>query len=301
MSADERDLELPRAGAPEPDLSRRRFAGLLAGAVGAAALAGVPGVLRAQESEEPAEEAEAPEPYPEEPPRKFGMSIDLDLCTACGACVVACRTENNVPCTGPDPQREGTGIFWMNLLPAAEEDQFGEQADETLPLPCQHCEDAPCVKVCPVNATYQTDEGIIAQIHDRCIGCRYCEIACPYSVRHFNWGEPEWPESFRSFLNPDVATRPRGVVEKCTFCHHRIQDAQETARMEREVVSDAKLQKLTACAEACPAEAIVFGDLNDADSRVSRMHRSPRAFRLLENLGTKPKVVYLARDRREES
>jgi menaquinone reductase, iron-sulfur cluster-binding subunit len=297
MSGD-RELQ----AAKDSEISRRRFASLLAGAVGAAALTAVPRALRAQEApapEEPAEPEPPPEPYPEEPPRKWGMSIDLDLCTACGACVVACRTENNVPCTGPAEERQGTGIYWMNLLPAAEETQFGEQADETLPLPCQHCEDAPCVKVCPTNATYISDEGLVAQIYDRCIGCRYCMIACPYSVRHFNWGEPEWPDSFRSFLNPDVSTRPRGVVEKCSFCHHRIQSAQETFRLEREIVPDGELQKLTACAEACPAEAIVFGDLNDAESRVSRMHRSPRAFRLLESLGTKPKVVYLARDRRE--
>ena len=163
------------------------------------------------------------------------------------------------------------------------------------------CDDPPCVKVCPVGATYITDEGIVAQIYDRCIGCRYCQVACPYSVRQFNWGEPQWPASYRNYINPDVPTRPHGIMEKCTFCHHRIRRREEEARLAGEPLDDEALQRLTACAEACPAQAITFGDLNDPESKVSRLHRSPRAFRLLEHLGTKPKVVYLARDRREGS
>jgi molybdopterin-containing oxidoreductase family iron-sulfur binding subunit len=187
----------------------------------------------------------------------------------------------------------------MSLLPGGGEEDVGEHADETVPIPCMQCDDPPCVKVCPVGATYLTDEGITAQIYERCIGCRYCEVACPYSVRQFNWSTPEWPESFKSFLNPDVATRPRGVVEKCTFCHHRVQRAKEESRMANVPLADESLVHLTACSQACPAGAIVFGDLNDDESRVSMQHRSPRAFRLLEHLGTKPKVAYLARDRRE--
>ena len=232
------------------------------------------------------------------PQHRWGMAIDLDSCTACGACVVACRAENNVPCSGPDPERLGTGIYWMNLLPAGES-ELGERPGDTLPIPCMQCDDPPCIKVCPVNATYLTDEGITAQIYDRCIGCRYCEVACPYSVRQFNWGNPTWPETYKNFLNPDVATRPRGVVEKCTFCHHRIQSAKEEARLAGKPLADDTLVHLTACAAACPADAIVFGDLNDENSRVSMMHQSPRSFRLLEHLGTRPKVAYLARDRRK--
>ena len=170
---------------------------------------------------------------------------------------------------------------------------------ELLPTPCLHCENPPCVKVCPVNATYQNDEGLVATIYDRCIGCRYCEMACPYSRRYFNWSEPEWPESFKSFLNPDVATRPEGVIEKCTMCSHRIRDVKETARLEERELVDAELQKLPACAQSCPADAITFGDLADSTSLVSRLARNPRVFRLLEHLGTRPKVFYLARDRRE--
>ena len=125
-------------------------------------------------------------------------------------------------------------------------------------------------------------------------------LACPYSRRYFNWKEPEWPESYRNFLNPDVATRCEGVVEKCTFCHHRIRRADEEARREERPLVDADVQHLTACAQSCPAQAIVFGDLHDEESLVSRQSRSPRAFRLLEHIGTKPKVTYLAKDRREE-
>jgi menaquinone reductase, iron-sulfur cluster-binding subunit len=153
--------------------------------------------------------------------------------------------------------------------------------------------------VCPVNATYQNDEGLVAMVYDRCIGCRYCELACPYSVRFFNWTEPEWSEEHKNLLNPDVSTRPEGVVEKCTFCSHRLRKTKEEARLEGRELVDGELRKLTACAQACPAEAIVFGDLADEKSQVSRLSRSPRVFRLLEHLGARPKVFYLSRDRRE--
>ena len=226
---------------------------------------------------------------------RWGMAIDLDRCTGCGACVVACRTENNVPTLGPDPELRGAEITWMTLLEP--ETPRGPSGD-MLPLPCMQCDNPPCVKVCPVNATYQTAEGIVAQVWDRCIGCRYCQVACPYSRRYFNWVEPDRPESYLSALNPDVATRPKGVVEKCTFCTHRIRRVEEQARVEERTLEDRDVHRLTACAEACPAEAIVFGDLHDETSEVSRQSASPRAFRLLEHLGTRPKVTYLAKDRR---
>lgn len=266
-----------------------------------ATLASAAGILpqESEETEVEAEEEEPREPIPWEATRdghtpRWGMVIDLDKCTACGGCVTACRTENNVPMTGPDPAALGTTISWMDLLPRATPE--GDAADllELLPTPCMHCEDAPCTKVCPVGATYQDEEGIVAQIWDRCIGCRYCQVACPYSRRSFNWKEPEFPDSFKSFLNPDVATRPEGVVEKCTFCHHRIRDKKAEVRREGRPLEDSDFQTLPACAADCPADAIIFGDLDEPGSRVAHLADSPRAFRRLEYLGTKPKVSYLS-------
>ena len=223
---------------------------------------------------------------------KWGMAIDLDLCSGCGACVVACHVENNVPFCGDDPAKIGAEINWMSMLP------MGEGKEKTLaPLPCMHCENPPCVKVCPVNATFQNEEGIVAQVWDRCIGCRYCQTACPYSRRYFNWTEPSFPGTYQQALNPDVATRPRGVVEKCTFCVHRIRTLRETVRAEDREITDEDVQFLPACAQSCPTEAIIFGDLNDPESLVSRLAESPRAQRLLEHLGTKPKVFFLGKER----
>jgi menaquinone reductase, iron-sulfur cluster-binding subunit len=166
-----------------------------------------------------------------------------------------------------------------------------------LPIPCMHCDRPECAKVCPVGATYRTDEGIVAQIWDRCIGCRYCMIACPYSRRYYNWSAPTWPDAQASSANPDVAMRPAGVVEKCTLCQHRIRARYERARLDDEPVSDADLRRLPACAATCPTEAITFGDLDDQTSALAQLARSPRAVRLLDHLGSGPKVFYLRRNR----
>jgi molybdopterin-containing oxidoreductase family iron-sulfur binding subunit len=223
------------------------------------------------------------------------MAIDLDLCSGCGACVVACHVENNVPCTGDDPRLQGTEIDWMTMLPMS---NAGGAADNGLfPMPCMHCENPPCVKVCPVNATYQNDEGIVDQIYDRCIGCRYCMNACPYSRRYFNWTEPSFPEAYQQALNPDVSTRPHGVVEKCTFCVHRVRRVKEDARADDRKVTDEDVQFLPACSQSCPTQAIIFGDLNDPQSLVSRMASNPRSYRLLEHVGTKPKVYFLGKNK----
>jgi menaquinone reductase, iron-sulfur cluster-binding subunit len=221
---------------------------------------------------------------------KWGMAIDLDSCSGCGACVVACHVENNVPFCGDEPRLAGTEINWMTMLSMGEPGK-----DQLLPVPCMHCEDPPCVKVCPVNATFQSDEGIVDQVWDRCIGCRYCQNACPYSRRYFNWTEPLYPGTHQQALNPDVATRPEGVVEKCTFCVHRIRKLREESRLVEKEITDEDVRFLPACAQSCPAEAIVFGDLNDPDSLVSRLAESPRAMRLLEHVGTKPKVFFLGK------
>ena len=227
--------------------------------------------------------------------RHWGMVIDLDRCSACNACSVACRQENNVPSYGPDPKLDGARPEWMSLLWQEPEATHG--LPTLLPLPCMHCADPPCVKVCPVGATYKDPDGITMQIWDRCIGCRYCMVACPYSRRSFNWTEPAWTPIEQQQLNPDVATRPLGVVEKCTFCHHRIQRASEEAALAGRDLTDAECQRLPACAAACPAAAITFGDLDDPDAKVAALAGSPRAIRLLEHLGTEPSVYYLEKDR----
>jgi molybdopterin-containing oxidoreductase family iron-sulfur binding subunit len=241
-------------------------------------------------------QATAPAPHIAKKKHRWGMAIDLDRCTACGSCTIACREENNVPVLGPGDGNDGARPEWMSLLWRESESPSG--LPEVLPFPCQHCEDAPCTKVCPVGATFMDSEGIVAQIYDRCIGCRYCMVACPYGRRSFNWREPEWEGDQVQILNPDVATRPKGVVEKCTFCHHRLQRAKEEAALAKRELADEELQHLPACAAACPSHAITFGDLLDENSEVARQHRDPRGFRLLEHLGTKPAVVYLKRDRR---
>ena len=217
----------------------------------------------------------------------WGMVIDLDRCTGCQACVMACKAENNVPAVGAKEARRGRIISWMQVLTETDEEHHGKKM-RFMPRPCLQCDNPPCAKVCPVYATYRNPEGIVAQIYSRCIGCRFCMAACPYNAKYFNWYtyQKEKPGQ-----NPDVSIRQKGVVEKCTFCHHRLQKARERAHAENREIAPGEYT--TACAEVCPAQAIVFGDLSDPASEVSKLARSPRAFRLLKELGTKPKVIYL--------
>jgi molybdopterin-containing oxidoreductase family iron-sulfur binding subunit len=200
--------------------------------------------------------------------------------------------ENNIPAVPPDQVRMGRGISWMKVLVSAE-GHFPEMDARYVPRPCMHCDNPPCVMVCPVQATYLSEEtGIVGQIYPRCIGCRYCANACPYTVKYFNWYEPEWPESIRGHLNPDVSVRPKGVIEKCTFCHHRLQHARERARREGRRLREEDYQP--ACVEICPPRAITFGDLDNPSHRVYALSQDPRAMRLMEDLGTEPKVIYLS-------
>ena len=224
---------------------------------------------------------------------RWGMAIDLDRCTACQACVVACQVENNVSPAGAEQWEAGRAISWLRLVPF-QDGEHGTRPDlRLMPLPCMHCQRPPCTKVCPVKATQIDHEGLVAQVYPRCIGCRYCTTACPYTVRHFNWTRPQWPRPMEQALSPDVSVRPKGVVEKCTFCHHRLQRAKDKARMTGSALREGDY--VPACVESCPAEAMVFGDLDDPASAVTRLSQSPRAFRLLEDLGTEPKVIYLSK------
>ena len=223
--------------------------------------------------------------------RKWGMVIDLDKCTGCAECVAACKTENNVPVVGSEESAQGRTMLWMDIM-TSYEGEYPNAKVRYLPRPCFHCENPPCTKVCPVRATYLNEDGLVAQIYPQCIGCRYCMAACPYTVKSFNWYAPEWPQEMERALNPDVSVRPDGVVEKCTFCAHRLQVVQEQADFENRDLHDGEYNP--ACAETCPTQAIVFGDFNDEKSEVSKLKHSSRAFRVLEDLGTDPKVYYLS-------
>jgi len=225
-------------------------------------------------------------------PHRWGMVIDLDRCTGCEACVAACHAENNIPLSTPEEAAKGRATHWIRV-DRYYEGEFPDVRVRYMPVLCQHCDDAPCEPVCPVYATYQNPEGLNVQVYNRCVGTRYCGNNCPYSVRFFNWFEPKWPEPLQLQHNPDVAVRMGGVMEKCTFCLQRIQRAKRDAKDEGRAVADGEVQP--ACVQSCPAEAMVFGDLNDPESKVSRMAKSGRGTRLLEDLGTKPKVIYLQR------
>jgi molybdopterin-containing oxidoreductase family iron-sulfur binding subunit len=229
--------------------------------------------------------------------KKYGMVVDLDKCTGCGACMVACMAENNVSFRA-DESNKLLSITWMRVYKLTNGKPFPESDLCYLPRPCMHCEGhgghSPCVSVCPAVATdYSTETGIVSQIYTRCFGCRYCMASCPYHARYFNWWDPVWPDGMEKYLSPNVSPRMRGVVEKCSFCFHRYQLAKENAYMEgrREVHED---EYQTSCTQACPADAITFGDLKNPRHAVYKKKKDPNAFRLLERLGTNPKIYYLS-------
>jgi molybdopterin-containing oxidoreductase family iron-sulfur binding subunit len=231
----------------------------------------------------------------------WGMSIDLDACTGCSACVVACQSENNVPVVGAEQVRKSRIMHWLRIDRYVEGD--GEDARAVhQPMMCQHCQHAPCETVCPVLATTTSSEGINQQVYNRCIGTRYCANNCPYKVRRFNWHNFTTSDDFpynmtsplgRLVLNPDVTVRSRGVMEKCNLCVQRIQLGKNQALLQRRPLADGDVA--TACQQACPTGAIVFGDLADAGSRVSKLLAGRRAYRVLDELGTRPNVGYLKR------
>jgi molybdopterin-containing oxidoreductase family iron-sulfur binding subunit len=271
------------------------------------------------------EHANLPSMYPDlkYPQNRWGMAIDLDACTGCQACVVACQAENNVPSSMKDEIDYGRSVHWLRVerwwdrghpgtptstdaaaagsigvAHAADAPIAGRPSARFLPMLCQHCEVAPCEPVCPVFAAYHTTDGLNAQIYNRCVGTRYCGNNCPYMVRRFNWYRHDWPAPMNLQLNPDVAVRDRGVMEKCTMCVQRIIAGRDRARDEGRLPRDGEIQ--TACQQTCPTQAITFGDLKDGQSRVSRFSASSRGYHVLGELGTRPAVTYLKKILREE-
>lgn len=216
----------------------------------------------------------------EESPHRWAMVIDQEKCVGCGHCTMACRAYNDVPPT----------MAWTRVTQDEENNTF-------LPIPCMHCEDAPCVQVCPVHATFARSDGIIMMDYDRCIGCRYCEMACPYSARVFNWEAFTEPNpAVPAWGMPSVPRRPRGVVEKCTFCVERIDRG-----LQNGLTPGVDQAATPACVVACPTGARVFGDLNDPESQVSKLLARYPSFRLRESLGTGPRVYYLPPRDKERS
>jgi molybdopterin-containing oxidoreductase family iron-sulfur binding subunit len=222
---------------------------------------------------------------------KWTMVVDLDKCTGCQACVVACHAENNVPVASESEVKRGRAMHWIRIERYWEGD-FPNIKARFLPVFCQQCNEAPCEPVCPVYASqHSEEENINLQIYNRCVGTRYCGNNCPYRVRIFNYQPPHFDEPLEQQLNPDVTVRGPGVMEKCTFCIQRIRRGREQANIEGRELHDGEIQP--ACAQACPTDALVFGDKYDEESRVARMIPNKRQFKLLENLGTEPSVYYL--------
>jgi len=224
---------------------------------------------------------------------KWGMTIDLDKCVGCQACSIACKEENDVPHGSPLEQRQRRELYWHKVI-AVSNGNYPAARVDIVPMPCMHCEDAPCITVCPARATYHRDDGIVVQDFRRCIGCRYCIVGCPYGARSFNFKDQAVEEYHRPDLPPDrtlngmwpFPERVRGVVEKCIFCFHRIDQALKDGKsVGKDVVP--------ACVEQCPTKARAFGDISDPNSEVSQLLASRGNFRLREELNTRPKVIYL--------
>ena len=224
---------------------------------------------------------------------RWGMVIDLDRCTGCESCVAACHSENNIATVNAGEAARGRTMHWIHVE-RYWEGEFPDIRARFQPVLCQQCDAAPCEPVCPTYASYHNPEGLNVQVYNRCIGTRYCANACPYTARYFNWFNPVWDKPLQLQLNPDVSLREAGVMEKCTFCNQRILAGEIKAKAENHELQDGEIKP--ACVQSCPTTAMIFGDLNDPNSQVSRMSRSVRATTLLAEVGTLPKVIYLERE-----
>ncbi|MBM3947798.1 MAG: 4Fe-4S dicluster domain-containing protein [SAR202 cluster bacterium] len=229
--------------------------------------------------------------------RQWGMVIDLDKCIGCQACVVACQSENNIPVNEEAHFNQRRAIQWIHIQ-RYWEGEWPHVKARFIPVLCQHCDNAPCEPVCPVYATYHNTEGLNVQVYNRCVGTRFCANNCPYVVRFFNFWEPAYPNSLKNQLNPDVTVRSRGIMEKCTFCVQRISRVRRQAKNDGTPIADGDRALNPACVNACPTDTLVFGDLEDPNSRVSKLRdkelvEGGRGYHLYEHLGTSPNVIYL--------